>query len=136
MGSVFEELTLENAGDVLAVQRGRMKESEIRSVVVNALVDTDAGTLVITEEVNQILGLKVHQIKESTLADGSKHMYKRMEPIRIHWKDRDTFCVPTMIPGAENILLGVIPLEDMDLMVDPKNEMLVGRHGDHPVGRV
>ena len=136
MGSVFEELTLENAADLTAVQLGVMKESEVRSVVVNALVDTGAGTLVINEEVNQILGLKVHQIKESTLADGSKHMYKRMEPIRIHWKDRDTFCVPTVAPGAENILLGAIPLEDMDLIVDPKNERLIGRHGDTPVTRV
>ena len=136
MGSVYEDITLENAADLTAVQLGVIGESEIRSVVVNALVDTGAGTLVITEEVNQKLGLKVREMRESTLADGSKHMYKRMEPVRIRWNNRDTFCVPTMIPGADNILLGSIPLEDMDLIVDPKNERLTGRHGDHPVQRI
>jgi len=136
MGSVYEDITLENASDVLAVQRGVIGESEVRSVVVNALVDTGAGTLVINEEINQSLGLKVKEVRESTLADGSKHMYKRMEPVRIRWNDRDTFCVPTMIPGADTILLGSIPLQDMDLIVDPKEEKLKGRHGDHPVQRI
>ena len=136
MGSVYAEITLKNARDVLKVQEGLMREDEIRSLVVNALVDTGAGTLVINEEVNQKLGLKVDQVRQSTLADGSKHLYKRMEPVRVHWKNRDTICIPTMIPGASEILLGAIPLEDMDLIVDPKNEELTGRHGENPVMRV
>jgi len=136
MGYVYEDITLENVADVLAVQSGYIKESEVRSVVVKALVDTGTGTVVINDEICRKLGLKVRELKEATLADGSKHMYKRMEPVRIQWKDRDTFCVATMIPGADEVLLGAIPLQDMDLMVDPKNEMLVGRHGDHPVQRI
>ena len=136
MGSVYTDITLENAGDVLDVQRGFIGESEIRSAVVNALVDTGAGTLVIDEELSQKLGLKVDYVLESTLADGSKHMYKRMEPVKIHWKNRVTVCIPTMVPGAGIVLLGSIPLQDMDLIVDPKNEELKGRHGDHPVQRI
>jgi len=136
MGSVYAEITLKNAGDVLNVQQGLMREDEVRSLVVSALVDTGAGTLVINEEVNQKLGLKVDQVRESTLADGSKHLYKRMEPVRIHWKNRDTICIPTMIPDADVVLLGAIPLEDMDLIMDPKEEKLTGRHGENPVMRV
>ena len=38
------------------------------------------------------------------------------------------------MPGTEEVLLGVIPLEDMDLMVDPKKEELIERHGDKQMG--
>jgi hypothetical protein len=38
-----------------------------------------------------------------------------------------------VVPDADNILLGAIPLEDMDLMVDPARQRLVGVHGDKVV---
>jgi hypothetical protein len=41
-------------------------------------------------------------------------------------------CRPLVIPNATEVLLGAIPLEDMDLMVDPVGQKLVGRHGDRP----
>ena len=133
MGSVFAEITIKNYNDLIAVEEGRKSESEVRSITVNALVDTGAGTLVINEEVSQKLGLNVFEVRQSTLADGSKHLYKRMEGVSVHWKNRDTLCIPTMVPTAEIVLLGAIPLEDMDLIVDPKEEKLTGRHGDEIV---
>jgi len=136
MGMVYAEITLKNAADVMAVKRGLTREEDVRSVVVNALVDTGAWTLVINEETSRKLGLEDGVLWESTLADGSKHLYKRMEPVRVHWENRDTICIPIMIPGADEVLLGDIPLEDMDLIVDPKNEKLIGRHGETPVHRV
>ena len=136
MGSVYAEITLTNAKDVDAVQLGVMGEDEIRSVEVKALVDTGAWTLVINDELCRRLGLEHGVLWESTLADGSKHLYKRMEPVRINFENRDTICIPTMVPGADEVLLGAIPLQDMDLIVDPKNEKLIGRHGENPVIRV
>ena len=136
MGIVHAEITLRNPRDEVAVQQGLMREDEVRSLVVKALVDTGAGTLVINEEVSQKLGLKAVELHQSTLADGSKHLYKRMEPVSINWENRESTLRPTMVPGANNVLLGAIPLEDMDLIVDPKNEKLIGRHGETPVHRV
>ncbi|MDR1596860.1 MAG: hypothetical protein LBR99_04055 [Treponema sp.] len=37
------------------------------------------------------------------------------------------------MPEAADVLLGALPLEAMDLMVDPVNERLVGVHGNQPV---
>jgi len=37
------------------------------------------------------------------------------------------------VPNANNVLLGAIPLEDMDLIVNPKKLELVGAHGDEAV---
>jgi hypothetical protein len=35
-----------------------------------------------------------------------------------------------VVPGAKKILLGAIPLEGLDLMVNPVTQELVGAHGD------
>jgi hypothetical protein len=45
-------------------------------------------------------------------------------------------CQAWVIPNAKEILLGAIPLEDMDLMVDPAGRKLVGAHGDEPLGMI
>jgi len=133
MGLVYAEITLKKSRDVDAAQEGRMREDEVRSVVVKALVDTGAWTLVINEEVSRKLGLKAETEHQSTLADGSKQIYKQMQPVRVYWENRDSVCKPTMIPGGDEVLLGAIPLEDMDLIVDPRNEKLIGRHGEEIV---
>jgi clan AA aspartic protease len=133
MGIVHSEIMLKNAGDVTNVQRGIIPEREVRTVAVNALVDTGAGTLVINEEIRQKLGLAIEGLRKSTLADGSREIYQVTEPVRIYWENRDTACLALVVPDADNILLGAIPLEDMDLIVDPARQRLVGAHGDEVV---
>jgi clan AA aspartic protease len=133
MGLVYSEIVLKNAGDVTCVQRGILPEKEVRAVTVTAMVDTGAGTLVINEELRQRLGLVIEGLRESTLADGSKGIYKVTEPVRIYWENRDTACLALVVPSADNILLGAIPLEDMDLIVDPVRQQLAGAHGDKVV---
>jgi clan AA aspartic protease len=133
MGIVYSDIVLKNAGDVAKAQDGFILEKQIRAVAVNALVDTGSGTLVINEETRQKLGLAVKGLRESTLADGSSEIYKVTEPVDIHWEDRECTCRAVVIPGADKILLGAIPLEDMDLIVDPKRQQLVGAHGNKVV---
>jgi hypothetical protein len=41
-----------------------------------------------------------------------------------------------LVPEADDILLGALPLEAMDLMVDPVNECLAGVHGDQPLHKL
>jgi clan AA aspartic protease len=133
MGTVYTEITLKNAGDVIMVGRGLIREEDIRSVTVNAMVDTGAGTLVINEEVCGKLGLAIKGHRKATLADNSKSFYKVTEPVRIYWKDRITACMALVVPGDGDVLLGAIPLEDMDLIVYPANHELRGAHGDEVV---
>ena len=42
-------------------------------------------------------------------------------------------CEPLVIPGDGKVLFGAIPLEDMDLIVDPVRQVLTGAHGDEIV---
>jgi len=59
MGLVHAEITLRNVGDVTSVNRGYIKEPEIRQTTVTAMVDTGAATLVINEALRRQLGLAV-----------------------------------------------------------------------------
>jgi clan AA aspartic protease len=106
---------------------------KIRGTTVRALVDTGAGTLVINEAVRRQLGLEIEGMRRAELADGTRQVYQVTEPVKIQWKNRDTVCRALVLPGAEEVLLGAIPLEDMDLIVDPVGQELKGAHGDEVV---
>jgi clan AA aspartic protease len=133
MGTFKEEITLENTGDRILANHGYKKEAEIRTLKVEAMPDTGAWTLVINEDVREKLGLTIKETSESTLADGKANMYDVTEGVEIRWKDRYTVLPAVVVPDAKDILLGALPLEAMDLMVDPVHGQLVGIHGDQPL---
>jgi clan AA aspartic protease len=133
MGQVNVELTLKNAGDITRAADGTIKEQEIRQTIIKAVVNTGAGTLVINETIREKLGLSVKKESFATLGDGSKVTCQRTEPVEILWQNRSTTCHPVVLSNADEILLGVIPLEDMDLIVDPVRQTLAGAHGDEVV---
>jgi len=129
MSPVRTEITLKNTEDKIKAKRGLIKETEIRQLTVNAFVDTGAWTLVINEETRKKLGLDITGSDSGTLADGKKAEYDVAGPLEVIWKNRRTTCEALVLPDAKNILLGVIPLEAMDLTVNPRRE-LAGAHGD------
>ena len=135
MGTVHAKITLRNVKDMGYARDGHIKEEEVRSLTINeAIVDTGAITLCITEEMRQKLGLNVVESRPVRVANGARVLCQITEPVDIAWKTRSTCCKAYVIPGAEVTLLGVIPLEDMDLMVNPVSQELVGIHGDEWLG--
>ena len=136
MGFVYENITLKNALDVGIEQHGMIKKGEIRQVKVLAMVDTGAQTVVINEEIRNDLGLAIQQERVVRMANNTSQIGRFTEPVEIHWKDR-FFSTPALVlDGATEVLLGAIPLEGMDVMVDPVTQQLIGRHGDQIVYRV
>jgi clan AA aspartic protease len=133
MGTFKEEITLENIQDRGLANLGYIKESQIRALKVEAMPDTGAWTLVINEEVREKLGLIIEETSESTLADGKADTYDVTTGVKIRWKNRSTVLPAVVVPNAKDILLGALPLEAMDLMVDPVRQKLVGVHGDQPL---
>ena len=130
MGNFLEEITLENTMNRGLAKRGHIKDTEIHKLKVEAMPDTGAWTLVINEEVREKLGLGIEKEVHSTLADGTKAKYPLTKPVKIYWKNRDTTLPAVVISGAKNVLLGALPLEAMDLIVDPVQQTLAGAHGD------
>ena len=94
------------------------RRPDIESVSVDALVDTGSVHMVIPEHVRLQLQLTEQDKKEVTLADGSKRMVPYVGPLEVRFKNRVGF-VGAIVMG-DQALLGAIPMEDMDLVVLPK----------------
>ena len=136
MGTVYAEITLKNTKDVLFANSGAIKDQDVRQTKVRAMVDTGAGTLIITEAIQQKLGLELLEERPVRLADRTIRVCRYAEPVEIYWKDRYSTIRPMVLAGSEEVLLGAIPLQDMDLIVDPARHELIGAHGDKIVHRV
>jgi len=130
IGMIQTEITLRNVVDEGEAKKGLIEEKDIRSVTVTAVVDTGAASLVISENLRERLGLRIVEERSVKLADGRRTACKLTEAVEVHWKDRHWPCAAVVIPNAETVLLGAIPLEGMDLMINPKTQELVGVHGD------
>jgi clan AA aspartic protease len=133
MGIVYADIILKNSVDVVNAEEGIIKESEIRQVFVRAMVDTGAGSLVINEEMREKLGLGVRGLRRATFANNAKEICKVTDPVTIYWNDRYTAAPAWVIPSSSEVLLGAIPLEDMDVIVDPARQTLISAHGDEIV---
>ncbi|MDR0563125.1 MAG: aspartyl protease family protein [Spirochaetaceae bacterium] len=133
MGLTYTTITLVNSGDIIAVDRGYMKEQDVRRITVRALVDTGSITLVINDKICQQLGLMVSEYTNVTLAGGARSAAKLAGPVQVRWEDRLTHCDALVLPGESEVLLGAIPLEGMDLEVHPATQTVAGAHGSKRV---
>ncbi|MDR2597886.1 MAG: hypothetical protein LBC76_11280 [Treponema sp.] len=134
MSIIHTEITLKNTVDVSNFSTGIVKnQDEIRQTSVQALVDTDAWTLVINETIRNQLGLQIIGTDSGTFADGTKETFNVAGPLEIIWNDRRTICVALVLPTADEVLLGAIPLEVLDLTINPRKEEITGAHGDQPL---
>jgi clan AA aspartic protease len=133
MGEVKATLILKNTVDVGMAKRGLMEEGEVRQTTVTAVVDTGCTFIVINEALRAQLGLHITRSGSVGLAGGKRAVCAYTEPVTIRWQDRETECRAVVLPDGKEILLGVIPLEGMDLMVNPSAQRLEGAHGDEMV---
>jgi len=125
MGYVHAEIELANVGDVEQHYRGILPENEIRRVTTIALVDTGAWDLVINEEVQQRLNLRVLGKQTVKLADETLLEAEIVGPVAIRFEDRSTFMTAIVLPATSEVLLGAYPLEGLDAFVDPKRQKLI-----------
>jgi clan AA aspartic protease len=99
------------------------KRPEFGPIEVNALVDTGAMHLCLPQHVATELQLEELDQREVTIADGSKRRVSYMGPVLTAFGNRR--CVTgAMVLGSE-VLLGAIPMEDMDLIVRPLSQDVV-----------
>ena len=129
MGNVYAEITVKNALDVGNARAGQIAEQDVHAVTLTAIVDTGATTLVINEDIFNQLGLSVVETRNINVAGGGKVLCKVTDPVHIYWKNRFAAVSAVVMPEGKP-LLGVIPLEFMDLIVDPIRQELVGANGD------
>jgi predicted aspartyl protease len=126
MGRVTVEVQVNNLEDEWDVQNGRKTPDQIRSITVpNALIDSGASTLALPTSLIQQLGLKKvrdRPIRPAT-GTGTSGLY---EVVHMHVQGRDCKVEVMELPEGSPVLIGQIPLELMDWVIDMKNHKLIG----------
>lgn len=129
-----------------ATVKGVMSETQANLVVTNlfnklsmslhVLVDTGSSYLTVTDEIARALGFDPEEcrVRVVILADGRRVRVPVIGPLQIQFEDRE--CTVDAYVMGDQCLLGFIPLECMDLVVDPKGQPLVGAHPGGPLFRM
>ena len=125
MGTTFADIRLTNSEDLLLLRKGYVEKDEVRTVQVRALVDTGASLLTIPLSIQQKLGLNKIDEQNVELGDGSIITVDIVGPIELKFENRMAIVTAAVLPLEVEVLLGVIPLEYMDVLVDPRRQRLV-----------
>ncbi|MDE0027108.1 MAG: clan AA aspartic protease [Spirochaetaceae bacterium] len=110
MGHVFAELELSNP-----------RRPDFVPVQVSALVDTGALMLCIPEHVARQLDLESESMREVSVADGTATV-PYVGPVKVAFGKR--YCYVGALVIGDEVLLGSVPMEDMDLVVNPGRRQL------------
>ena len=111
MGLIHTEVELSNP-----------RNRELAALRVVAMVDTEAITLCIPEHVAVQLSLSELERREVTTATGSHVSVPYVGPVQVGFGNRSCFTGALVL--GESVLLGAIPLEDMDLVINPRRQQV------------
>jgi len=125
MGITYAEIELINSDDLGLLNRGYLSEEQVRRVKVSALVDSGALMLCISQSLCNLLGLRILGDGDAELADGSIVQLDIAGPVEVRFQNRRTVVEAMVVPSETEVLLGVIPVEGMDVLIDPKQQRLV-----------
>jgi predicted aspartyl protease len=131
MGRVTVPAKIENVGDLYMMQKGLLKPEEVRTVEVGeALVDTGATTLSLPGSLIQQLSLFPLRSRFARTAAGDVQV-QVFGAVRLTVQGRDCTIDVTEVPENCPVLIGQVPLELLDFVVDPKGRRLIGNpaHG-------
>lgn len=131
MGRVVTEITVESVQDLLDADRGMIQREAVRRVVIaDALVDTGATSLGLPHRVIELLGLKKIGDKRATTASGTQ-TFSLYGPIQLTIQGRAMPIDAVEIPDEAPALVGQIPLEALDFVIDMQTHRLIGNpaHG-------
>ncbi len=120
MGLIYADLELVSAGDIELHRHGYIKKDLIKKVNITALVDSGAYMMCINEHIKNQLDLIKIGTSEAEMADGTIAQVDVVGPLIINFKNRTTSCNAAVLPGESEVLLGSIPMEDMDVVLVPK----------------
>jgi len=124
MGLVYADIEIVSAEDLALARRGYIKEENVKSEKVRALVNSGAYMMCINEHIQAQLDLAKVSSMEAELADGTCKTVDVVGPIVINFSNRTTSCNAAVLPGESEVLLGAIPMEDLDVVIDPKMQTL------------
>jgi clan AA aspartic protease len=122
---IFAKIEIIRADDEALFHEGYIEKTDIRSVKVCAVVNPSLHMTAINQNIVNQLKLHTHDSKTVMLADGTIESLNVVGPIKIKFENRTAICSALVLPGNTDVLLGAIPMEEMDVLIDPKNQQLI-----------
>lgn len=135
MGRVTTEATIYNLRDLFESHAGRLSADQVRKLVVSdALVDSGATTLALPKSLIDQLGL-TKQYEKRAMTAGGIRMMNVYESARVEIMGRLATVDTLEVPEGNPVLIGQIPLEMMDWVVDLQGRRLIGNpaHGGEQI---
>lgn len=124
MGRTIEKLILKSYIDIAKASEGTINKSQIRTVEIDAIVDTGSTFVCISREDIEKIGLPFRNNVNIKTANGiaSRRTFKGAE---IELKGRSI--VMDVLENDDNTpaLIGYLLLEALDFVVDPKSQSII-----------
>jgi predicted aspartyl protease len=131
MGKVLVIALMENLDELYEERIGQRTHEQVRRVeVTDALVDTGATGLLAPKRLIQQLGLQPLRVRQARTIAGPANL-SVFRGVRLTIQGRDCICDVGEIGDEFPVVIGQIPLESLDWVVDPKGQRLMGNpeHG-------
>jgi predicted aspartyl protease len=131
VGKTLVSAKIENAGDLYAAYKGLLPEDQVRRIEVSdALVDTGASHLSMPKSLINQLDLPYVSVGRARTTAGMR-TFELYGPVRLTIQGRMCSVDVAEIADECPVLIGYLPLESLDFVVDPKNQRLIGNpaHG-------
>lgn len=136
MGKVWQKAVFRNRDDRTLAESGHLPADQVREVEVDGIVDTGAAMVVIPPDVATRLGLpKVGEqtVRYADLRTATRDLVGQLE---VEFQGRRSTYRAIVEPARKEPLIGVIVLEDLDFLIDPRNQKLVPRDPAHEIHEV
>src|SRR5688500_8611228 len=121
MGKVMNIIKLTNTTDLDEAARGLIAPDQVRTVSVEALVDSGAIMLALPQDLVDRLGVPVVEMRRAKMADGQVRELACVGSVRFEVLGRQMTCGALVLPAGTTPLIGQLQLEELDLIVDAKN---------------
>ncbi len=138
MGKVVVTVRIENLEDLFDAEKGLISPDAVRSVEAHdALVDTGATGLLLPRSMVAALGLRPLRMRQARGLGGTLQM-PMYRAVRLTIQGRDCAIDVGEIGDEFPVLVGQVPLELLDWVVDSRGQRLIGNpeHGGEHVMEV
>jgi predicted aspartyl protease len=138
MGKLVVSAKIENLFDVESRERGLLSDEQVRSVeVADALIDTGATGLLMPKRLIDALGLRAYRTRRSRTIAGivENTIYTA---VRLTVQGRDCLSDVMEVTDDLPVIIGQVPIELMDWVIDLKGQRLIGNpeHGGEHMSEV
>ena len=125
MGQVKIAAKLTNYAQAFGAEEGYIPKSKVKSFYQEMLVDTGAVMVLLPQNVIDRLELKKAYQTRITYANNNIEDRWVYNGLKIEYGNRQALCDCVSLPDGTEALMGQIPLEEMDMVVDCRNQVLI-----------